>query len=309
MENSERQSIIVAICTYRRNRELEALLKKLIHLANTRWSGFDVGVTIIDDTSEGLARPVVLPFANRFAIGLVYDISGKQNISIARNMAIEGSLTRARWIAMTDDDCLPSDEWLNELIRVQVDTHAEVVTGLMLRRAPDHAPTWLKRQPFLQLGEFEAEDGDELSVAFTNNSLVSADFLQRNPGLRFDPDLGKIGGEDVTFFRAMKERGAKLVFSKKGVVFEKLPHSRMTYGYQLKRYFWHGNSSVITSMYNGKSRGRLSIHAAATLARAFLRPLRRFVRGDAPQLRFALAELFEGVGKMLGVLGVKIRHS
>lgn len=307
--NIAKPGIVVAVCTYRRNEELAALLERLARLAETRWASFAVGITIIDDTEEGIARSVVQPFADRFELGLVYEISGQQNISVARNRAIEESLARGHWIAMTDDDCLPSDNWLNDLVAIQISTNADVVTGLMLRTAPDHAPDWLKTQPFLQLGEFEAQDGADLPVAFTNNSLISVDFLIRHPDLRFDPSLGKTGGEDVMFFRTLRSAGAKIAFSKSGVVFEKLPDVRMSLAYQLRRYFWHGNSSSLTSMQSGKGRARLAVHGFATMARALTRPLLRALGGEAPQIRFCVAQLCEGAGKIAGVLGWKVKHS
>jgi hypothetical protein len=34
----------------------------------------------------------------------------------------------------------------------------------------------------------------------------------------------------------------------------------------------------------------------------------RLLRGETPQLRFALAQVLHAVGKMLGTLGVRIDH-
>ena len=48
-----------------------------------------VGVVVVDDTAEGRARTVVEQFEGRFELGITYRISGRQNISLARNLAIE----------------------------------------------------------------------------------------------------------------------------------------------------------------------------------------------------------------------------
>ena len=228
MSDEKRVGVIVAICTYFRNDELATLLSKLIEFGSSRWKEIDLGVTVVDDSPDGHARAVIEHYTNGFPLGLVYENTASRNISIARNCALENSLTRAPWIAMTDDDCEPSEQWLAELLRIQRLTNADVVTGLMLRRAPDHAPHWLKTQPFLQLGEFEAEDGDALSIAFTNNSLLSSGFLIENPDLRFDIGLGRTGGEDVTFFRALNNRGGRIAFAKTAFVYEKLPDDRIS---------------------------------------------------------------------------------
>lgn len=301
--------VIVAVCTYRRNEELTRLLAKLAEYAATHWRPIRLGVTIVDDSPDGQAQPVCEDFADRFALGLVYENSAARNISIARNRALANSLDRAPWIAMTDDDCEPSEEWLTELCRVQAATGAEVATGLMLRRRPDDAPRWLKTQPLLELGEFAADDGQELPLAFTNNCLISTAYLLDHPTLRFDPALGRLGGEDMAFFTTLHRSGAKLVFAAKAFVYEKLPHDRMTLRYQLRRYFWHGNSSVVTSLYGGKTRPRMAVHGLATIARALLRPVRRIGRGQEPQLVYCAAQVCEGMGKLAGTIGVKVRHA
>ena len=79
---------------------------------------------------------------------------------------------------MTDDDCEPSEQWLVELVRVQKEYEADVVTGPLYRRAPDTAPHWLRSQPFLELSAFQAETGQPMETAFTNNSMISAALLR-----------------------------------------------------------------------------------------------------------------------------------
>jgi succinoglycan biosynthesis protein ExoM len=209
---------------------------------------------------------------------------------------------------MTDDDCEPSPQWLSELVRVREASGADVVTGLMLRRAPPHAPAWIREQPFLELGEFGAADGAELPVAHTNNSLISSAFLAARPELRFDPGFGRIGGEDMAFFHALKRAGGRIVFAADAFVYENEPDERLTLRYQLRRYFWHGNSSVLTSLDRGAGRARMGVHAGGTMARATLRPLARLARGGSPQVLYACAQLAEGLGKLAGTLGVRVNH-
>jgi succinoglycan biosynthesis protein ExoM len=301
-------TVVVAVCTYNRPRELAQLLERLAEYGASRWHDCRIGVTVVDDSADGNARALAEGFAGRFPLGLVYAHSGARNISVARNLALESSLGRGDWVAMTDDDCEPSEQWLAELVRVRRASGAEVVTGLMLRRAPAHAPRWIREQPFLELGEFDALDGEELPVAQTNNSLVSSEFLKARPELRFDPAFGRIGGEDMAFFHAMKRAGARIVYAAKAFVYENEPDERLTVRYQLRRYFWHGNSSVVTSLERGTGRGRLVVHAGGTLARAVRRPLARLARGERPQWLFAGAQAAEGLGKLAGTMGIRINH-
>ena len=300
--------VVIAICTYNRNKELELLLSKIVEYARDTWSAWNIGITIIDDSAHGVAKEIADRYSRNFKLDLIYKNPASRNISIARNCALESSLGRAEWIAMTDDDCEPSPQWLSELLRVQKATNADVATGLMLRRAPAEAPEWIKRQPFLQLGEFLAEDCEEMTIANTNNCLISTEFLLSRPHLRFNPTFGRIGGEDMEFFHSMKRADAKIVFAARAFVFENEPNERLTFRYQIRRYFWQGNSSVVTSLQNGVGRTRLAIHGGATFARGTRRPLVRLVQGSSPQFRYAFARMAEGVGKFIGVFGVRIKH-
>ena len=114
-----RPTIAVAVCTYNRNEALTTLLEALITCASHLGERGAVGVVVVDDSADAKARRVVEQFEGRFELGIVYRISGRQNISLARNLAIEAAGELADWTAMTDDDCEPVPEWLVALLETQ----------------------------------------------------------------------------------------------------------------------------------------------------------------------------------------------
>ncbi len=303
-----RQKIILAVCTYYRNEALTLLLERTAELSRTHWQSVELGVTVVDDSLDGQARPVADKMREQFPLGLEYYRCGHGNISLARNMAIDNAMQRGDFIAMTDDDCEPHPDWLSQLVLVQAETGAQATTGLMLRRAPNHAPKWLTEQPFLELGEFDAIDGEDLETGYTNNCLLSSRIIRENPRLRFDPALGKTGGEDMVFFQNFRKAGNRVAFAANAFVYENEPDERLTLRYQIERYFWHGNSSIVTSLRAGQSRARMGIHACATIVRAAVRPVRQIGSGKRPQLLYTLAKLSEGFGKLVGVFGIKVDH-
>jgi succinoglycan biosynthesis protein ExoM len=305
---AERKTVAVAVCTYKRNEPLTVLLHALLACAERVSKRAAVGVAIVDDTGDGQARPVAENFADMFELGVEYRISGKQNISIARNLAVEAALEIGEWIAMTDDDCEPPPQWLEALLDVQEHTGADAVTGRMVRRAPENAPRWITDQPFFELGVEERADGSEMSVAATFNSLMSSEWLKAHAYIRFDPNMGVVGGEDMVFFRAADAAGLRIRFSELGFVYENESIERATFGYQLYVYFWHGNSAALACIEGGMKRSRVFVHGTASLARAGARPLSRLLRGQKPQLRFCLAQMLHAFGKQLGALGVRIGH-
>lgn len=298
----------VAICTYRRNDLLTRLLDGLIVCADRLGDRASIGIVLVDDTPDGLARPVAEAFAGRFKLGLQYRISGRKNISLARNLAIETAMEVADWTIMTDDDCEPPPEWLESLLEAQQRTKVDAVTGRMVRRVPDGSPRWITDQPFLELGVEELADGATMTSAATFNTMISSAWLKSHADVRFDPHFGVVGGEDMVFFRAARAAGLTISFSERGFVYENEPADRATFGYQLYVYFWHGNSAALSSIQSGMSRWRMFVHGAASLMRALVRPFPRLARNRPAQWRFALAQALHSVGKLLGSAGVRIEH-
>jgi succinoglycan biosynthesis protein ExoM len=300
--------IIVAICTFNRNEELTRLLEALLVSAAQVSERADVGVVIVDDSSDRKARKVAKRFEGKFDLELLYRVSGHQNISLARNLAIETACEIGDWTAMIDDDCEPNPEWLSALLDIQRRFRADAVTGTMIRRVPPGSPKWLTEEPFLELGLDRSQDGAKISVASTFNSMISSRWLREHPTVRFDPDLGVTGGEDMVFYRHAHSTGLRIHYAARAIVYENEPASRTTLTYQLQCFFWHGNSSYVTSIRDGIHPLRMILHGIGSLGRALLRPIGRMCRGQRPQLRYCLASVLHALGKLIGPFGVRIRH-
>jgi succinoglycan biosynthesis protein ExoM len=301
-------SVAVAICTFNRNEPLATLLEAIVVNARHLGEKARIGVIVVDDSSDGNARAVVERFANRFGLGISYLCSGKQNISIARNLAIEAASKIADWTVMIDDDCEPVEQWLEALLDVQMRTGADAVTGPMVRRVPPGSPRWLEEQPFLELGLERPLDCEQVSSASTFNSMISSLWLKENPAIRFQPSLGVTGGEDMVFYRAARARGLRIHFAQRASVYENEPPERAKFGYQLRLHFWHGNSSSIASLRSGVTPFAAFLHGANSLRRALFRPVTRLGQGQRPQFRYCLASVLHAFGKLSGALGIKVAH-
>jgi glycosyltransferase involved in cell wall biosynthesis len=301
-------TIAVAICTYKRNEALKTLLEALLVCVERVGKRATVGVVVVDDTTEGKARSVVEQFEGRFELGIAYRISGRQNISLARNLAIETGSEVGDWTAMIDDDCEPVPEWLVAMLDTQQRTGADAVTGTMVRRVPPGSPKWLTSEPFLEYGLHRFDDGAQLPLATTFNTLISSRWLKEHPTIRFQPDLGVTSGEDMVFYDAARAAGLKVHYSEKAYVFENEPPSRATFSYQLRAFFWHGNSTYVTSVRTGTHPLRMFIHGANSMRKALVRPISRLSRGERPQMRYCLAAALHATGIMIGVCGVRLHH-
>jgi hypothetical protein len=303
-----RTTIAVAVCTYNRNGPLAVLLEAARVNAVRLGDRAAVGVVVVDDSAAGNARHVAERFKDCFELGLLYRISGRQNISRARNLALETAIGLADWTAMTDDDCEPVPEWLEALLDVQRRTGADAICGRMIRRPPPGAPAWLTNEPFLDIALMDQRDGAPLDVAATHNSMISNRWLASHPAIRFDPAFGVIGGEDMVFYRTARAAGLRIHFAERAVVHENEPPSRATLAYQLRVFFWLGNQSYITCVHCGERPFRLFLHGANSLRQAVSRPIVAVCRGRRPQLRYSLALMLRALGVMLSPLGLRMPH-
>lgn len=301
--------IAVYVCTYKRNEPLTRLLASLQAAADEIDDRAQVGVVVVDDNPDGRAAEVVNGFEHHFPLGLHYRHAGSQNISVARNTGLDAAAEFGDWVAMTDDDIMVPEDWFVAHLDLQERTGADATTGPLLLQFPDDAPSWIRDEPFDRFGLLDFEEDENVPICATGNSMVRASFLNENPDIRFDPELGVLGGEDMVFFRAAVGRGLQCYFSTKTAVFEVEPHERSTLRYQLGRALWMGNTRYLTNLRSGDAtRFRLFLRGGRHVTRALWRPISRLAGGDPPQLRFAAAMVCEGLGTMVGVLGVELDH-
>ena len=68
----------------------------------------------------------------------------------ARNAALDNR-RNADYVCFIDDDEVPDPRWLDELIRVQAEYDADVVTGPVLSSvSAQNVPAWIEQRPFLR---------------------------------------------------------------------------------------------------------------------------------------------------------------
>jgi succinoglycan biosynthesis protein ExoM len=302
-------SVAVYVCTHQRNDALRSMLDAVGVAADHAAAHARVAVVVIDDNPDGRARGVVEKFEGRFSLGIHYRHSGKQNISIARNLGLEVAAGLAEWVAMTDDDCEPAPQWLSAYVDVQRRTGANALTGPLVMRFPEGSPQWLVDEPFA-LGENDLhEDGEAMAVAQTHNSMISAAWLREHPEIRFEPALGRLGGEDMVFYRRNVAAGMRINYARDAVVYEVVGPERSTLRHQLRQQYWLGNSEYVTNTESGgATRRRMVLRGGRRLVQAVPRPFLRLARRELPQWRWTLAVVLRSLGTLAGALGVRVDH-
>jgi succinoglycan biosynthesis protein ExoM len=285
------------------------MLRALVVAADEVAPLADVAAIVVDDNPDGRARQVADEFEGRFSKGVHYRRSGEQNISIARNLGLDTAIALGDWVAMTDDDCEPDPAWLRAFVEVQMRTGADALTGPLVMRFKAGSPRWLLEQPFSEHENEVREDGIPMPLAQTHNSAISTEWLKAHPEVRFDPALGRLGGEDMVFYRQAVDAGLRIHYARDAVVHEEVTDDRATLRSQLRAQFWLGNTEFVTNVQSGSAtRPRMALRSARRLASAIQRPFARLARRQSPQWRWCLASVLRSTGMLLGVFGVRVNH-
>ncbi len=229
-------AVTVCICTFRRP---IGLAEAMTSVAEQRLpSGVQRILVVVDNDRQPSTRPVVDRFAADVDFPVVYRHCPGENISIARNGALDATATR--WLAFLDDDERAAPDWLAELLAASAG--AQAAFGPCEAVYAAHTPSWVRR------GDHHsnriARRHGAIETGHTCNALIDAAFIRRH-GLRFDIELGRSGGEDTLFFHAMRRCGATLAYAPKAIVFEDVAAGRATVGWVARRRYRAGQTYAL----------------------------------------------------------------
>ena len=174
--------ISVAICalTLHRPKGLDSLLSSLAGLDDPG-PDHTVSVVIVDNDPEESARAAVEGRRSEMPWNMLYAGEPRRGIPFGRNTAVR-TAGDVDFIAFLDDDETADAAWLTELLRVQRDTGADVVTGTVLPVFEADPPPWARQGRFFERQRFTT--GHRLTYARTSNVLIAP---ARLPGRRSGP--------------------------------------------------------------------------------------------------------------------------
>jgi succinoglycan biosynthesis protein ExoM len=188
-------------------------------------AGFAIDLVIADDSLDGRvpglvdeARP--LPFPVRVVA------SHANNVSVARNASLDAA--SGDLIALVDDDEWVEPDWLIRLLATMIDYQADCVVGPVYPVYPEGTPDWIVRANPLHVDW--GQRGRRVDTGRTSNTLFKRAIAVAH-NLRFDPALGRTGGEDTSFFLAYGKAGAIMVVTDDALVREHAPLERVNVAY------------------------------------------------------------------------------
>jgi succinoglycan biosynthesis protein ExoM len=265
--------------------------------------GAELTVFAVDNEPEPNNRPVVEAAAAAAPFPILYVHEPRRGISNARNAVLDACANRFDWIAFTDDDCEPAQDWIACLVAAAGRHEADVIYGRRKWVPPQPAPFWLS--PLVE----EHADGAQLDYAATHNVLMSGAlaspcFKERPAGLRFDERLAH--GEDTDFFYRAVRLGAHIFFSEEAVVHETIPPHRATLRYHVMRVFYYAACKAAILRRYGKIDAavmkffvRLIWQVPIAICRLALAPL--ILPFSVPRFR---RTVLKSVGRIAGAAGM-----
>lgn len=226
--------ITICICTYRRP---EMLMELLSTLRRQETGGrFTYSVVVVDNDSGRSAWDVVSKARAASGLNVRYAVEPRQNIALARNLAIAES--EGDFVAFIDDDELPSDAWLAQLRNACYQFRSDGVLGPVVPLYAATPPRWIARGKFFDRPSHRTGTNLEWNATRTGNALIRSAVFGGN-GAPFREEYGS-GGEDKDFFRRMIERNFRFVWCQEATVYETIPAERFKRRVMIKRALLRG---------------------------------------------------------------------
>jgi len=289
----QKNHISVCILTYKRPQALKRLLEELKHQETTEQ--FTYSIVVADNDHMRSSEALVSEFAAATPIPVTYCVEPRQNISLARNKAIENAT--GDFVAFIDDDEFPTPRWLLTLFEACNKYGVDGVLGPVKCHFDETPPQWVLKGRFYERPTYPTGLVIDWTKGRTGNVLLKRQvFTSAEPW--FDPNFHRAGDQD--FFRRMIAKGHVFVWCDEATAYEVVPPVRWTRTFMLKRALLRGT----IGMQHPKSRGRRVLKAiiAVPLYTAAL-PFALFLGHH--RFMDLLIRLFDHLAGLLTVVGLK----
>lgn len=236
--------VAVCVVTYRRPEGLRRLLESLC--AQTfRDDPPELEIVVVDNEADGTSAAVCDSFRADSKWPIRHEVEPRRGIPFARNKAVGCVLDTADFVAFIDDDEVAEPDWLDELLRIQRETGAAVVTGPVEPYFPEPVAEWIVRGRFFESRRYPT--GKRVDVAYTHNVLTESR-VYRGMKKHFDEKFIMTGGSDSDFFRRVQRAGNAIVWVDSALVREWIPPTRANLAWLVRRWYRYGIMFAVIAM-------------------------------------------------------------
>ncbi len=221
----------VCVCTFRRP-SLRDTLQSLA--SQVMPPDLVLRIIIADNDTIPSAAPVVQRAAVELGLQCEYRHAPAQNISIARNACLDAAT--APFVAFIDDDEIADPDWITSLLTMLQASDGDVAFGPVRACYGADLPSWVRLADLHSIRPV-IRAGGRIETGYTSNVIMRQSVIGHH---RFDPTLGRSGGEDTQFFATLHRTGARLRYAPSAVVYEDVPAARARLRWLLTRAFRSG---------------------------------------------------------------------
>lgn len=297
--------MLVSICviTYNRPKGLKELLEGLNKLTFSKVLPPEIEVVVVENSTKGIAKEVIATIENNFRWTIKTDVESRHGISYARNKSLSLASPKADFIAMIDDDEIPQPTWLEELLFVQQQYSADIVTGPVVSHLPKNVPNWIAKGDFFHRERHLT--GEIREIAYTNNVLIKGEILRKLDRI-FDTRFALTGGEDSELFMRLYRYDYKIVWADLAIVEERISPTRTNLSWILSSGYraWSTYSLLEREFYPSlKTQSLRTIKGSVLIFLGFLQLLPAIIFGKH-MLANSFLYICRGAGTFAGLLGI-----
>lgn len=193
----------ILIPTYNRPERLSTCLQAIAKLDYPR-DRFEV--IVADDGSDRPLDTTVAPFYDRFDLKLVRQENAGP--AAARNFA--AGLARGEYLAFTDDDCMPTADWLKQLAAQFAKAPDCLLGGKTLNALPDNLYSSVSQALIDYLYNYYNAGSGKISFFASNNIALPAERFRALGG--FDTSFPLAAAEDREFCDRWLDKGYQMLY-------------------------------------------------------------------------------------------------
>jgi glycosyltransferase involved in cell wall biosynthesis len=259
---------------------------------------FTYSIIIVDNDRDLSARQIVAEISNTSLISIKYLFETRQNISLARNKAIESA--QGAYIAFIDDDEFPSNTWLNNLyMAFKTYKPNGGVLGPVFPYYPEGTPKWLIKSKICDRPNHPTGTILNWNMTRSGNVLLSQAILVKNK-FYFDEKYGRTGGEDKEYFKMLMENGYTFIWCREAEVYEIIYPERSTLSHYLYRNLMNGG---VTANSMGKYPIKYFIRSLISLLCYGLLLIASLFTGKHNIYKYFIRVVYD-FGRVMGCLGI-----
>lgn len=202
--------ISIIIPTYNRQRQLATCLQSLAHLD---YPCDCYEVIVVDDGSSTPPKSVVTNFKHRMNIRLI--VQPHAGPAAARNFG--ATQAKGEFIAFTDDDCIPQEDWLQKMVVSLSESPDVIIGGNTINQLTGIVYPTASQLLIDYLQSYYNTKKDQAQFLTSNNMAVSANRFREIGG--FDTSFPIAAAEDRELCDRWLFHGFRLVYVPEAIVY------------------------------------------------------------------------------------------